>query len=416
MAAYRTFGIFLARQSLNINNSRLIVISRNLRLREFRTNAGNSDGGAGRGSGNTLKLALLGTTVGATGGTIYSLINNWKGKDSHKEHERTLPIRIAQFPAGVKITKRYINPNDKTGLDITLFQFQTCPFCCKVRAFLDYMGISYSVVEVDAVLRQDIKWSPQKKVPMVLIKQANGSYVQMTDSSAIISLISTYLNDKSTDIGELADFYPTISFFDNDDKKKHDIMNKYFLMYQERTPKSHTKETEQTERKWRTWADQHLVHLISPNCYQSLGEAFETFEWFSEAGEWDIHFPKWERDLMVYVGATAMWTISKILKRRHNLSDDVRGHIYDALNKWMRELDKCKTKFLGGKQPNLGDLAVYGVLSSMEGCQAFKDCMEKTKISGWYYDVKQLVQQNRGNLIRERIEGQVPSLLTNVSN
>jgi len=75
-----------------------------------------------------------------------------------------------------------------------LFQFQTCPFCCKVRAFLDYMGISYSVVEVDAVLRQDIRWSSVKKVPMVLIRQQDGKYVQMVDSSAIVSPMSPIPN------------------------------------------------------------------------------------------------------------------------------------------------------------------------------------------------------------------------------
>lgn len=83
---------------------------------------------------------------------------------------------------------------------------------------------------------------------------------------------------------------------------------------------------------------------------------------------------------MVYAGATAMWGIAKILKKRHNLTDDVRSHIYDACNKWTKELEKRKTKFLGGKQPNLADLSVYGVLSSMEGCQAFKDCVSNTSI------------------------------------
>lgn len=111
-----------------------------------------------------------------------------------------------------------------------------------------------------------------------------------------------------------------------------------------------------------------------------MDEAFETFEWFSQAGEWDIHFPHWERNLMVYVGATAMWGIAKILKKRHQLSDDVRSHIYDACNKWTKELAKRNSKYMGGKQPNLADLSVFGVLSSMEGCQAFKDCVQNTNI------------------------------------
>ncbi|XP_067613065.1 prostaglandin E synthase 2 [Eurosta solidaginis] len=348
---------------------------------------------------STFKLALIGAGIGAASGTAYSIYGNWTDKTSHMEHQRIPPKVLKELP-DVRITKSFINPRDSSDLKIILFQYQTCPFCCKVRAFLDYMGISYSVVEVDAVLRQDIKWSEQKKVPMVLIQQGDGRYVQMTDSSAIISLLASYLNDKQSDIGDLAKFYPMISFFDDNQKKKLDILNKYFLMYQDKTPKNLTKDMQEKERKWRTWADSHLVHLISPNCYRTLGEARETFEWFAKAGEWDVYFPKWERDLMVNVGTVAMWCISKMLKRRHNLTDDVRSHIYEALDKWTKELDKSKQKFMGGDRPNLADLSVFGVLNSMEGCQAFKDCMENTKIGGWYNGMKELVERNRGNLVR----------------
>ncbi|KAH8322655.1 prostaglandin E synthase 2 [Drosophila kikkawai] len=364
------------------------------------------EGGSGsRKTNGTFKLGLLGAVVGAATGSVYTFYTRWTDGNSHKEHEETKPARVDGLPSGVRITKRYVNPKDTSGLDIVLFQFQTCPFCCKVRAFLDYMGISYSVVEVDAVLRQDIRWSSVKKVPMVLIRQQDGRYVQMVDSSAIVSLIATYLQDKRTDIGELAQFYPHTSFFDDDGKKKLDILNKYFLMYRDHTPKGVTKEAEELDRKWRTWADNHLVHLISPNCYQTMGESLETFEWFSQAGEWDVYFPKWERDMMVYCGATAMWAIAKMLKRRHNLTDDVRSHMYDALDQWTAELKKRNTKFMGGKQPSLADLSVFGVLSSMEGCQTFKDSLQNTSIGKWFYDVKAIVEKNRGQLVRERVEG-----------
>lgn len=114
--------------------------------------------------------------------------------------------------------------------------------------------------------------------------------------------------------------------------------------------------------------------------YRTSSEALETFEWFAKAGEWDEHFPKWERNLMVNVGAFAMWAISKRIKKRHGLTDDVRMHLYEACNKWIQVIEQNKTIFLGGNEPNLADLNVFGVLNSMEGCQAFKDCMQNTKI------------------------------------
>ncbi|KAG8283338.1 hypothetical protein J6590_018930 [Homalodisca vitripennis] len=83
----------------------------------------------------------------------------------------------------------------------------------------------------------------------------------------------------------------------------------------------------------------------------------------------------------------------------HNLKDDVRQSLYDECNYWMKAVQKKNTPFLGGKQPNLGDLAVYGVLSSIEGCDAFQDLLENTKIGNWYWPMKQLVQSNTGVVI-----------------
>ncbi|KAH9361671.1 hypothetical protein HPB48_005176 [Haemaphysalis longicornis] len=68
-------------------------------------------------------------------------------------------------------------PTTNTGLKITMYQYQTCPFCCKVRAFLDFYGIPYNVVEVDPVLRQQLKFSEYKKVPILLVEEAGNCWV-----------------------------------------------------------------------------------------------------------------------------------------------------------------------------------------------------------------------------------------------
>lgn len=55
------------------------------------------------------------------------------------------------------------------GLKLTLYQYKTCPFCSKVRAFLDYHGLPYEIVEVNPVMRQEIKWSTYRKVPILMV-------------------------------------------------------------------------------------------------------------------------------------------------------------------------------------------------------------------------------------------------------
>lgn len=106
-----------------------------------------------------------------------------------------------------------------------------------MRAFLDYNKVSYDIVEVDAMLKQQIKWSSYKKVPIVLVKSSKG-YQQLTDSTMIISALATYLKDKTVDIHDIANFYPSVSFIDVDGKRKSDIMNKYFIMNEDESNKS----------------------------------------------------------------------------------------------------------------------------------------------------------------------------------
>ena len=77
---------------------------------------------------------------------------------------------------------------DNSELKLTLFQFQTCPFCCKVRAVLDYYGFSYDLVEVNSVTKKQLKWSKYKKVPIVVVDGAE-------DTGFLVSLSITLFGD-----------------------------------------------------------------------------------------------------------------------------------------------------------------------------------------------------------------------------
>jgi len=72
---------------------------------------------------------------------------------------------------------------------ITLFQFEQCPFCAKVRAKLDEMGLEYEKVNV-SYDRED----PQRKelleksgVPTVPVINVDGKYIG--ESSEIIKYL-----------------------------------------------------------------------------------------------------------------------------------------------------------------------------------------------------------------------------------
>lgn len=217
--------------------------------------------------------------------------------------------------------------------DVVLYQYEACPFCNKVKAFLDYYDIPYKIVEVNPMNKKEIKWSDYKKVPILMV---DGE--QMVDSSEII------------------------------DKLFHKI-------HPEISPKPTSANKE--ERKWFGWVDNHLVHVLSPNIYRSASEALESFDYITTHGNFSLT----ERIFAKYAGAAAMYFVSKKLKKRHSITDE-RKALYDAAETWVNALNG--RNYLGGQIPNLADLAVFGVLRPIRHLKSGRDMMENTKIGAWY--------------------------------
>ena len=67
----------------------------------------------------------------------------------------------------------------------TMYCFETCPFCFKVKAILGSRGIEYSKVEVDPTFKTQLKWSDWGKVPVFI--DVDGT--QVNDSNAIVHYI-----------------------------------------------------------------------------------------------------------------------------------------------------------------------------------------------------------------------------------
>ncbi|XP_015781827.1 prostaglandin E synthase 2 isoform X1 [Tetranychus urticae] len=303
----------------------------------------------------------------------------------------------------IPVSREVGGPYELNGVTFSLFQYQTCPFCCKVRSFMDYYGLPYNVVEVDPVLRQQLKFSKYRKVPIMLVDEKtkdgkdSSKYVQLTDSSLIISIIATYLmyNKEGESVQRIMDYYQNL---DDSRNLETDVINKYFLMIGESWTPKKLKDNENRlheERYWREWTDNYLVHVISPNVYRTLSESFDSFNYFSKVGQWDKYFPAWERYICIYIGAIGMYFVSKRLKKRHGLKEDVRTSLYDTCQLWVKAIGKNR-KFMGGDKPNLADLAVFGALSSFEGCEAFRDLLKNVNIGPWYYSVKELCEAHAG--------------------
>lgn len=347
---------------------------------------------------STSKLTLVSASIGVLLGAGYGGYTHYKVNVKRKtaliEDDYAFLKEAPEYHAHYRV----INEGDTSNLQLTLFQYRTCPFCCKVRAYLDSRGISYDIVEVDAVLRQAIKWSGYKKVPILLAK-VDGGYQQLLDSTTIISALETYMHDRTLSLREIVKFYPVTKYINESGVETTEIANKYFIMHNAPVPDEKEKAAEVEERAWREWADRVLVNTLSPNVYRTPQEALETFQWFEQVGGWREFFPAWECYLMVYVGAAAMFMISKRLKKRHNIKENARESLYDAVNDWLSAIKKKGTPFLGGDKPNIADITVFGVLSSIEGCTAFQDLKENTAINTWYSSIQNNLQRKMGKVV-----------------
>nr|XP_020644919.1 prostaglandin E synthase 2-like [Pogona vitticeps] len=121
---------------------------------------GFSSTGASRGFGPTWarnpgRPWLLGAAfaLGGTLGVYQTLRHRFQGPAPQARQE------VVQLPEG--------------RLQLTLYQYKTCPFCSKVRAFLDYHQLPYEIVEVNPVMRKEIKFSVYRKVPILLANTGN---------------------------------------------------------------------------------------------------------------------------------------------------------------------------------------------------------------------------------------------------
>jgi microsomal prostaglandin-E synthase 2 len=238
-----------------------------------------------------------------------------------------------------------LKPDALGDLDIVVYMYDVCPFCNKVKVFLDYQGIPYRAIEVNPVMRGELKplSKDYRKVPIAFIQG-----VQVNDSTAIISELTKLLKERGC--------YKDMSVSGDD-----------------------VVAAREEEAAWRGWVDDKLVHTLPPNIYRTTREALQAFNYITEKG----NFSAWEASFAKWSGAGAMYLVSKRLKKRHNITDE-RQALYDCMRDFVTA--KGEREFMGGAAPNLADLATFGVLRSIEGLDAFHDLMAVDPDTRAWYD------------------------------
>eukprot|EP01024_Parvocaulis_polyphysoides_P011169 TRINITY_DN13927_c0_g1_i1.p1 TRINITY_DN13927_c0_g1~~TRINITY_DN13927_c0_g1_i1.p1 ORF type:complete len:356 (-),score=70.28 TRINITY_DN13927_c0_g1_i1:284-1351(-) len=262
----------------------------------------------------------------------------------------------------------YSTPEKLKGMpkDFTLYQYQICPFCNKVRAFLDYHNIPYKIVEVNPVSKAELKWSQYKKVPVLVMDEE-----QVNDSNAIISRLNAEVEaanpQKKSGSGGV------VGFFSRKSPQPGQLTEQ---------------EQKEEEKKWREWVDTRFVRVLTANIYRTVGESWQTFSYITESG----NFSWYQRTGARYFGTGLMYTVARGMPKKYNIEGDLRENLYNDANEFVKALGG--RQFMGGTKPNLADLAIFGVIRAVTGTDTFNDLMKNSDILPWYDRMREQVGES----------------------
>lgn len=236
-------------------------------------------------------------------------------------------------------------PNDDENAPFrpTIYQYLICPFCNRVKSYLDFCGVQYDTIEVNPLTKAEIKNLKlvAKKVPVAII---NGQVVE--DSGKIIEVIT-----KLGEEGKIEGF-PGKEFFSEDTSK------------------------------WNEWSEKKLAVMLYPNITHTFEESWECFEYAGKVESWS-----WvQRNLVQVMGTMAMSLANGKIKKKYGIVDE-RKELKEVINVWCDALQG--QQFLHGDQVTMPDILVFGVLKSIHGLRTFNEIMaENSTLKEWYNNVE----------------------------
>jgi microsomal prostaglandin-E synthase 2 len=220
----------------------------------------------------------------------------------------------------------------------TMYCFETCPFCFKIKALLGSRGIEFSKVEVDPTFKTQLKWSDWGKVPVFV--DVDGT--QVNDSNHILH----YIDSKGTGA-----FPPMGEDLEQD--------------------------------KWMDFSNNVLGKSIVAVIYTSYRTSVQALDYVTRVDKFSFG----SRLINKWLGGFIMRMVGKSrakmfeLPPRENLK-----HQLDLMSEGIRG------DFFGGKEPNGADFANFGILRSMQDLNGFDIVESHLGVSVWYARM----QQNSG--------------------
>jgi len=96
-----------------------------------------------------------------------------------------------------------------SNLNIHLYQYEACPYCSQIRAYLDCFGFNYKLTEVDSDKKEEIKnFTRARSLPIIVIEnKVNKKRWYLGNATAILSALESIRNDKQINFSQILDQY-----------------------------------------------------------------------------------------------------------------------------------------------------------------------------------------------------------------
>lgn len=233
--------------------------------------------------------------------------------------------------------------------DVTLYQFELCPYCHKVRAGLELKGLTYRKVEVNPMNKKELPKLPAGAPRKVPVLDVGGEL--LWDSTVILA----YLDEH---------FPGALRFLPEDAAVRA--------------------RAEQVEG----WVDDALTFALPTVIYGTWGEAVKAAQVTARTSNFGLL-----QNLMVRAGGSVvMHEVSKRILKKRGQTDG---------RAWLsRELDQLEDwlgvqPFICGDNLTLADVATHGALTCIQEFPAFAEMMSRPRLAAWYARVAALRAQHR---------------------
>lgn len=221
---------------------------------------------------------------------------------------------------------------------ITLYQFNACPFCWKVKALLNYAKQPYDIVEVSPFGMKEIDFIEHKKVPVL----RDGEEI-IVESAAIVQ----HVNDRYSHL-----------------PMRHDA------------------------QQWVTWVDDVLVHYLPPLIHPNMKTSYKNFARIMQTtrmGRFKVFFIR-------IAGSLVMPKVARKMKAKHNI-DNPEEEFKQAIDHWVNK-GLNGQHFFGGEQADFVDCSVFGVLHSSHQLGVIKLASEHNILfKQWYQRCQPLMSK-----------------------